>query len=183
MDALLPVGALTHTEARLDPVVVRVEVGGAEGAPAGPDDPACGVPLGVVVVGDAKRDLRVHRRRAADAAGTEERDDAAGAPVDRREADRPPEVVVRLRLPAGEVGGRAVRAALEEQDRAAAIGELAGDHATARARADDDDVEALAHPTIPRYDQSFASRVASGVLKSISSQAPVASTPGATKSL
>ena len=183
VNALLPVGALTHTEARLDPVVVRVEVGGAERAPARPHDPTRGVPLGVVVVGDAKRDLRVHRCRTADAARTEKRNDSPGATVNRGEADRPPEVVVRLRLPAGEVGRRTVRAALEEQDRAPAIGELACDDAATGARSHDDDVEALAHPTIPRYDQSFLRRVASGVLKSISSQAPVASTPGATKSL
>ena len=72
--------------------------------------------------------------------------------------------------------------ALEQEHAPAALGELAGDDAAAGAGADDDDVEALAHP-MPRYDQSFASRVASGVLKSISAQAPVASTPGATKSL
>ena len=75
-----------------------------------------------------------------------------------------------------------MRAALEQQHVAAALGELARDDAAARARADHDDVEALAHP-MPRYDQSFARRVASGVLKSISSQAPAASAPGATKSL
>ena len=75
-----------------------------------------------------------------------------------------------------------MRAALEQEHAPAALGELAGDDAAARAGADDDDVEALAHP-MPRYDQSFASRVARGVLKSISCQAPVASTPGATKSL
>ena len=122
--ALLPIGALTHAEAGLDPVVVRVEVGGAEGAPAGSDEPARGVPLGVVVVGDAERDLRVHRRRATDAAGTEHRDDPPSAAVDRGKADRPPEVVIRLRLPAGEVCRRAVRAALEEQDRATTVGEF-----------------------------------------------------------
>ena len=75
-----------------------------------------------------------------------------------------------------------MRAELEQEHAPAAIRELARDDPATRAGADDHDVEALAHP-IPRYDQSFASRVARGVLKSISAQAPVASTPGATKSL
>ncbi len=49
---------------------------------------------------------------------------------------------------------------------------------------DHDHVEALGRGhEIPRYDQSLRRRVASGVEKSISSQAPCASTPGATKSL
>jgi hypothetical protein len=42
-----------------------------------------------------------------------------------------------------------MRAALQEQHPAAALGELARDDAAARAGADDDDVEALAH-RIPR---------------------------------
>ncbi len=77
-----------------------------------------------------------------------------------------------------------MRPRLEEEDVPATVGELTGDDAAARARADNDDVEPFgrAHE-IPRYDQSFRRRVARGVLKSISSHAPVASTPGATKSL
>ena len=74
-----------------------------------------------------------------------------------------------------------MRARLEQEHVAAALGELAGDDAAARARADDDDVEAVLHAT-PRYDQSFASRVASGELKSISVHAPGPGLPGATKS-
>ena len=120
----------------------------------------------------AQRDLRVDRGAAADAAAAEQRDDTACAAVDRREAHGPEEVVRRLRLPAREVGGRAVRPELEQEHAAAALRELARDHPAAGAGADDDHVEALAHP-MPRYDQSFASRVARGVLKSISAQAPV----------
>ena len=97
----------------------------------------------------AQRDLRVDRRRASDAAPAEERDGAAGAAVDQREAHRPEEVVRRLRLPAREVGRGQVRPALEQQYAAAALGELAGDDPAARAGADDHDVEALAH-AIPR---------------------------------
>ena len=75
-----------------------------------------------------------------------------------------------------------MRADLEQEDVAAALRELAGDDAAARARADDDDVERVLHAT-PRYDQSLARRVASGELKSISAHAPGPSLPGATKSL
>ncbi len=77
-----------------------------------------------------------------------------------------------------------MRAGLQQEHAAPAVGELPGDDAATRARADDDHVEPLgpAHE-IPRYDQSLRRRVASGVEKSISSQAPRASTPGATKSL
>ena len=101
---------------------------------------------------------------------------------ERREPERPPHVVRRLRLPAGEVRGGQVRADLEQEHVAAALGELAGDDAAAGARADDDDVEASFIAT-PRYDQSFSSRVASGELKSISVHAPGPWLPGATKSL
>ena len=74
-------------------------------------------------------------------------------------------------------------AGLEQQHRAAPLGELAGDDAAAGARADDDHLEALAHPTTPRYDQSFLIRIASGEWKSISSYALGPLAPGATKSL
>ena len=76
-----------------------------------------------------------------------------------------------------------MRSDLEQQDVSAAAGELARDDPPASARPDDDHVEAVAHPLIPRYDQSLSSRVASGELKSISFHAPWASSPGATKSL
>ena len=75
-----------------------------------------------------------------------------------------------------------MRPDLEQQHVAAALRELAGDDAAARARPDDDDVEAVLH-AIPMYDQSLARRVASGELKSISAHAPGPSRPGATKSL
>ena len=175
--ALAPVGALADAEPLLDAVVVR-----RRGRIELNSQTARLFPLRVVLCVRAERHLRVDRRRAADAAPAEQRHCAARAAVDQREADRPPEVVLRLRLPAREVGGGLVRPGLEQQHVPAALGELAGDHAAARTRADDDDVEAFVHE-MPRYDQSFASRVASGVLKSISSQAPLASTPGATKSL
>jgi len=74
-----------------------------------------------------------------------------------------------------------VRPAFDEQHIAAPLRELARHDATARARPDDDHVVGGLH-AIPRHDQSFARRVASGVLKSISAQAPCASFPGATKS-
>ncbi len=183
-DALRPVGSLADAEPLLDTVVVRIEVGRAERRSAGSDEAARRVPLGIVVAGHAQGDLRVDRRRPAHAPRREERDHASGAPVDRREPKRPPDVVVRVRLPAREVRRRAVRSRLEEEDAPATVGELTGDDAAACARAHHDDVEPFrrAHE-IPRYDQSFSRRVASGELKSISSHAPVASTPGATKSL
>ena len=75
-----------------------------------------------------------------------------------------------------------MRAAFEEEHVAAALGELTCDDTPSRARPDDHDVESVFH-AIPRYDQSFARRVASGELKSISAHAPGPSRPGATKSL
>ena len=75
-----------------------------------------------------------------------------------------------------------MRPGLEQEDVAAAPGELARDDAASAAGAHDDDVVGLFH-AIPRYDQSLASRFASGELKSISAQAPGPSCPGATKSL
>ena len=174
--ALAPVGPLADAEPLLDPVVVRRQVGRAQ------LQAARLFPLRVVLRVGAERHLRVDRRRAADTAAAEQRHRAARAAVDQREADRPPDVVRRLRLPAREVGRGLVRPGLEQQHLAATLRELAGDQAATGARAHHDDVETLVHE-IPRYDQSLASRVASGVLKSISVHAPVASTPGATKSL
>jgi len=89
--------------------------------------------------------------------------------------------VRRLRLPAREVGGAKVRSALEQQHVTTALGELARDDAPTGAGPHDDDVESVLH-AIPRYDQSFARRVAIGELKSISAHAPGPSFPGATKS-
>ena len=103
------------------------------------------------------------------------------AVLERREAERPEEVVRGLGLEAREVGRAEVRPAFEEQDVAAPLRELARDHAAARARPDHDDVVGGVH-AIPSHDQSFARRVARGELKSISAHAPGASFPGATKS-
>ena len=139
------------------------------------------MPLRDIPLVRPKGDLRVDRRRPPDAAAREESDDLAVR--ERREAERPEEVVCRLRLPAREVVGREMRADLEQQHVPPALRELPGDDAATGARAHDDDVEAVlqAHE-IPRYDQSFARRVAWGELKSISAQAPGPSFPGATKS-
>jgi len=99
-----------------------------------------------------------------------------------REAKRPPDRVVRLRLPAVEVDRAQMRAGFEEEHVLAALGELAGDDPAARSRPDHDElVLALAHAT-PNQDQSFFRRRATGGSKSISAQAPGASWPGATKS-
>src|SRR5205085_6341797 len=85
------------------------------------------------------------------------------------EAQRPPVIVAGAALPAREVGRGVVAAGLEQEHRAAALGQLAGDHAAAGAGSDDHDLEALrGHPPIPRYDQSLAMRMASGEWKSIS---------------
>ena len=78
-------------------------------------------------------------------------------------------------------GARRCGPRLDEQDVAAALRELARDHAAAGAGPDHDDVVGVLH-AIPSHDQSFLSRVASGELKSISSHAPGPSFPGATKS-
>ena len=74
-----------------------------------------------------------------------------------------------------------MRTGLEEQHVAPTLRQLARDDAAPGAGPDDHDVECVLH-AIPRYDQSFCRRVASGELKSISVQAPVVSRPGATKS-
>ena len=110
--ALPPVAALANAEPLLDPVVVRVEVGRAERrAPASrrsrspratwrsPSSCARSATFVLIVV--------VPPTQRPPSSG----DRAAGAAVDQREADRPPEVVRRLRLPAREVGRRQVRAA------------------------------------------------------------------------
>jgi hypothetical protein len=144
VDAALPVAALAHPEGALDPVVMGCKVVGAEAQSPGR------LPLGEVSLVGAQRDLGVDRRGAADAAPGDDPDRAAGAAVDHRLAKRPPDAVGRLGLPAGEVRGRAVRAGLQQHDPAAALGELARDHPTPGAGADDGDVEALAHAPIPR---------------------------------
>ncbi len=74
-----------------------------------------------------------------------------------------------------------VRTAFDEQDVAVPLGELARDDAASRARPDHDDVVGGLQ-AIPSQAQSFARRVASGELKSISVHAPGPSLPGATKS-
>src|SRR5262249_61939735 len=98
------------------------------------------------------------------------------------ETERPPEGVVRLRLPAVEVDRGQVRSCLEQENVLAALGELARDHAAAGAGPDHDDLEVVLHDT-PSHDQSLRSRAVTGGAKSISSQALGPSLPGATKSL
>ena len=101
------------------------------------------MPLGDVALVGAQGHLRVDRRRAAHAASGEKRDDVAVG--ERRQAQRPPDVVVRVSLPAHEVRGGAVGAGLEQQDIAATLGELAGDDAATGARSHHDDVEPVLH--------------------------------------
>jgi len=107
------------------------------------------VPLAQVGIVGAHRDLRVDRRRSTDAAAGDERD-RPRTPVGRRhrEADRPPEVVRGLGLPSREVVRATVGAELEQQHRAPALRELSGDDAAARAGADHDHVDVLAHLSI-----------------------------------
>ena len=155
--ALRPVGALADAEPLLDAVVVRVEVGRAERRAARADEPARLVPLGAVLRVRAQRHLRVDRRRAADAAAAEQPDRAAGAAVDQREPDRPPEIVRRLRLPAREVGARSgagrPRAAARCRPRSASS------PATTPPPAPEPTTTTSKRSlirSIPRYDQSFA---------------------------
>ena len=101
----------------------------------------------------------------------------------RREAQRPPDVVIRFRLPAREVGSGAVRPAFEQQHVATALGELACDRRRPRRPSRRRRRRTRSFIDDPRYDQSLFRRVASGELKSISAQAPGPSMPGATKSL
>src|SRR5665647_2005020 len=108
-DARRPVAPLAHAEARFDPVVVRGEVVG------GPIEAARVPPFREVALVGPHGDLRVDRGAAADAAAGDEPDRAACAAVDEAEADRPPHVVRRLRLPAREVRSGEVRPELEEQ--------------------------------------------------------------------
>ena len=133
----------------LHAVVVRIEVGRAERRAARADEPARLVPLREVLRVRAQRDLRVDRRRAADAAAAEQPDRAAGAAVDQREPDRPPEIVRRLCLPAREVGRSLVRAELQQKHAPAAVRELACHDSATRPGADDDHIKTLVHP-MPR---------------------------------
>jgi len=150
-DVVEPVGALAHAEHLGDAVVVGRQVVGAQRLAAVVERGAGLAPLVVLVLGRAQGDLRVDRRAAADAAAGDERDDAGARVVARhRHADRPPDVVHRVDLPAGEVRGGAMRADLEQEHAAPLARELAGDHAAARAGADHDDLEALAHAPTPR---------------------------------
>ena len=184
----VPVGrAVPHAQVGLDAVVVGVEVGARDGLAALVAQPGGRVPLVELPLGRSERHLRVDRRAASDAPAADQHDRTRGGrdtiPRREREPQRPPVVVARPALPAHEVGGDVVRAGLEQQHRAAALGQLASDDAAARTRANDHHLEALAHPTTPRYDQSFLIRIASGEWKSISSYALGPLAPGATKSL
>src|SRR6185437_13961573 len=102
--AVGPVVALTHAEVVLDALVVRLDVALAERLAVLAEQAGGLVPLREVDAVGAHRDLGVDRRRAADAAPADH-DDGAGTPVGgrHREADRPPEVVARVRLLAAEV--------------------------------------------------------------------------------
>jgi hypothetical protein len=109
------------------------------------------MPLAQIRLVGAHRDLRVDRRGAADAAARDQCHRSGSPIADRHcEPDRPPQVVHRVGFPASEVGGCAVRPELEQQHRAPALGELAGDHAATGARPHDHDLELIAHPPIPR---------------------------------
>ena len=179
--ALAPVAPLANTEHALDPFEVRIEISPRERLAALVGQPGETVPLRNVPLVGAQGDLGVDRGRAADAAPREEREHLAAR--ERCQAKRPEEVVRGLRLPAREIRRREMRACLEQHHIAATLRELARDHATAGTRADDDDVDSRVYHAIPIHDQSFARRVASGELKSISDQAPGPSASGATKSL
>ena len=167
--------ALADAEPLLDLRVVRLEIGDGERPRAVRGQPGLGMPLGDVPLVRPQRDLRVDRRRPADTAAGEERDDVAVR--QRPEAERPPERVVRLRLPAVEVDRGQVRAGLEQEHVPAARRELAGDDTAASPRPHDDDVSYASS-----HDQSLRNRRAAGGSKSISAQAPWASRPGSTKS-
>ena len=149
----VPIGrAVAHAEVSLDAVVVGVEIGARDRLAAVVAKAGRGVPLVELPLRRAQRHLRVDRRAAPDAPPADHHDRAeAGVAGREREAQRPPVVVRRPALPAREVGRHVVTAGLEQQHRAAALGELAGDDAAAGARADDDNFEAIAHdPTKPR---------------------------------
>ncbi len=148
--ALPPVGALADAQPPLNPVVVRREVGGAEGRAVRADEPARLVPLREVLRVGAQRHLRVDRGRASDTPAGNQPDRAAGPAVDQREPDRPPELVCRLRLPAREIGCGAVRADLQQQHSPAALCELACHDSATRPGADHDDVEPLAFSPLRR---------------------------------
>ncbi len=137
------------------------------------------MPLRHVALVGTERDFRVDRGRAADAPAREERDQL---PVrERREPQRPEEIVRSLRLPAGEVGRPQMRAALEQEDVTPALRELARKNAASGARPDHDDVEGVSHADSQVRPVLLQAR-ASGELKSISAHAPGPSLPGATKS-
>ena len=149
-DALGPVGSLADSEHALDALVVRAQRLRPKGLSVVAEQAGGVMPLVELEVVRAKGDLGIHRRRASDAAATEDRDDAARAAVDHRHAQGPPEVMGRLRLPADEVGGGQMGSGLEQDDLAVALRQLAGDHTAPGTRADHDDVAAFAHPAIPR---------------------------------
>ena len=181
--ALLPVGPLADPEGLLDALDVWQQVTLTEGLAAATQQAARRVPLRIVLGVGAQTDLRVDRRPAADAAPAKEGDGLTLVRRRNRLGDRPPEVAVRLCLPAHEVGCTAVLADLKQQHAATALCKLAGDQAAAGARTDHDDLEVLGYCATPMNDQSFLTRSASGKEKSISDQAPGPGAPGATKSL
>ena len=179
-----PVGRSRIPRTSLDAVVVRVEVAGAEAArPPSLTGPLASCHLSYSW-GRAQRDLRVDRRAAADAAAGEQRDDAAARVAGgHRHPDRPPDVVHRVGLPAGEVRGGPVRADLEEHDVAAL--RCASSPATtpppAPSRSTRRRSARLMRP--PPGTTSPCPCAGQRERKSISSYAPGPGAPGATKSL
>ena len=136
------------------------------------------MPLRDVALVGAKGDLRVDRGRPPDAATGDE--GVTTSPFGRGAKRSGQKRSCAAFASQREVGSTEMRPALEEQHVATTLRQFARDH-RAGAGAHHHDVELALH-AIPRYDQSFARRVASGELKSISAHAPGPSFPGATKS-
>ena len=183
LHALGPVAPLSDAQIILHPLVVRCEVFHPKRSASLTEQTTRLVPFRELEVVGAKRHFGVERGGAADAAATEHRDPSSSAAVDHRHAKWPPEVLRGLGLPADEVSGGQVRAGLEQHHIPPPLCKLPGYHAPARTRADHNDVDLFAHPGTPMKLQSCLIRSARGKRKSISSQAPGPSAPGATKSL
>ncbi len=145
--ALLPVAPLADPERPLHDVVVRLEVGDGERRAPVAGQTRRRVPLRDVALVGAEGDLRVDRRRSADAAPGDERHELAARL--RGEPERPEEIVRRLRLPAHEVRRAVVRPGLEQQHVPPAPRQLARDDPASGAGPDHDDVECVLH-AIPR---------------------------------
>jgi hypothetical protein len=111
MHARLPVRPLADPEPLLDAHVVRLEIRRQEGPHAVRGQAALAVPLGHVLLVRAQGDLRIDGGRPADAAAGEERDHVAVRKGP--EPERPPEGVIRLRLPAVEIDRGQVWTGLE----------------------------------------------------------------------